>query len=166
MNSMEAVPGHSARPHGLWRNQARNSAPTHVGFQHSAVPEILISEQRVMAEGVDLHRFCRYVIHHDLCWNPRTLEQRPGAGSNRCRAEKCEAVRFDIYHAYAAATPGREDVPRRRDRERWFQIVMGQKFEFDEKTSEDLARRIPLPEALAKSLIFDLRRFRQDSESN
>lgn len=51
-----------------------------------------------------------------------------------------------------------------KDRERWFQIVMGQKFEFDEKTSEDLARRIPLPEALAQSLIFDLRRFRQDRE--
>ena len=46
-----------------------------------------------------------------------------------------------------------------QDRERWFQIVMGQKFEFDEAASEDLANRIPLPRSLAQSLVFDLRRF-------
>jgi hypothetical protein len=38
---------------------------------------------------------------------------------------------------------------------------MGQKFEFDEKTAEDLARRVPLPDALAESLVFDLRRYRE-----
>jgi hypothetical protein len=40
-------------------------------------PEVLISSP-VLGEGVDLHRFCRHVIHHDLCWNPSTLEQRTG----------------------------------------------------------------------------------------
>jgi hypothetical protein len=45
-----------------------------------------------------------------------------------------------------------------RDRERWFQIVMGQKFQFDEATSEQLANRVPLPEELAAGLVFDLRR--------
>ena len=45
-----------------------------------------------------------------------------------------------------------------RDRERWFQIVMGQKFQFDEATSEAIANRIPLPEELASELIFDLKR--------
>ena len=46
-----------------------------------------------------------------------------------------------------------------QDRERWFQIVMGQKFEFDEAASEELANRVPLPAKLATSLIFDLRRY-------
>jgi hypothetical protein len=46
------------------------------------------------------------------------------------------------------------------DRERWFQIVMGQRFQFDEATSEAIADRIPLPEELAAKLIFDLRRWR------
>jgi hypothetical protein len=45
-----------------------------------------------------------------------------------------------------------------RDRERWFQIVMGQTLEFDEATSEELANRVPLPPELATSLTFDLRR--------
>ena len=43
-----------------------------------------------------------------------------------------------------------------RDRERWFQVVMGQKFEFDESKSEEIARRIPLIQKLAESLTFDL----------
>ena len=47
-----------------------------------------------------------------------------------------------------------------RDRERWFQIVMGQTLEFDEATSEELANRVPLPPELATSLTFDLRRYR------
>ena len=41
-----------------------------------------------------------------------------------------------------------------------FQIVMGQKFEFDEATSEALANRVPLPPDLANTLVFDLRRYR------
>ena len=45
-----------------------------------------------------------------------------------------------------------------RDRECWFQIVMGQKFEMDEGSSEKLAHRMPLPDELAMELVFDLRR--------
>jgi hypothetical protein len=43
--------------------------------------------------------------------------------------------------------------------ERWFQIVVGRKFEFDEAASEELDNPIPLPQSLAQSLAFDLRRF-------
>lgn len=49
-----------------------------------------------------------------------------------------------------------------RDRERWFQIVMGQKFEFDEASSEEFANRVLLPQELAEELIFDLRRWRRE----
>jgi len=35
------------------------------------------------------------------------------------------------------------------------QIVMGQKFEFDEGASEEIASRVPLPEELARRLTFD-----------
>ena len=52
-----------------------------------------------------------------------------------------------------------------QDRERWFQIVMGQKFQLDEATSEALANRVPLPEELARELIFDLRRWRASQGS-
>lgn len=44
-------------------------------FNTPFFPLVLIASS-VMAEGVDLHLNCRHVIHHDLCWNPSTLEQR------------------------------------------------------------------------------------------
>jgi hypothetical protein len=50
-----------------------------------------------------------------------------------------------------------------RDRERWFQVVMGQKFELDERTTENLASRIPLPPEIASELLFDLRRWTETS---
>ncbi|MFN9537624.1 MAG: hypothetical protein ACK6A8_00045, partial [Planctomycetota bacterium] len=49
-----------------------------------------------------------------------------------------------------------------RDRERWFQVVMGQKFEFDEAASEELAQRVPLPIELATRLTFDLARWKHN----
>jgi hypothetical protein len=39
---------------------------------------------------------------------------------------------------------------------------MGQKFEFDEASSEEFANRVLLPQELAEELIFDLRRWRRE----
>ena len=43
-----------------------------------------------------------------------------------------------------------------RDRERWFSVVMGEKYQLDEATTEKLAERIPFPEEAARELAFDL----------
>lgn len=48
-----------------------------LGFNTPYNPEILVATQ-VGQEGIDLHKECRHVIHHDLCWNPATIEQRTG----------------------------------------------------------------------------------------
>lgn len=47
------------------------------GFNTPLYPEIIVTTP-VLAEGLDLHRYCRRVIHHDLPWNPAKLEQRTG----------------------------------------------------------------------------------------
>ena len=130
-----------------------------LAFNSPMFPEILISSA-VLGEGVDLHRFCRYVIHHDLCWNPSTLEQRTGRLDRiRCKAEVAH-MPIVIYEPYLGGSADEKMFRVVQDRERWFQIVMGQKFEFDEATSEALANRVPIPPDLADSLVFDLRRFR------
>ncbi len=129
-------------------------------FNSPMFPEILISSA-VLGEGVDLHRFCRYVIHHDLCWNPSTLEQRTGRLDRiRCKAEIARRP-IVVYEPYLGGSADEKMFRVVQDRERWFQIVMGQKFEFDEATSEALANRVPLPPELANELVFDLRRFRR-----
>ena len=126
-----------------------------LAFNSPLFPEILISSS-VMGEGVDLHRFCRYVIHHDLCWNPSNLEQRTGRLDRvRCKAEVCSRP-IEVYQPFISGSADEKMFRVLKDRERWFQIVMGQKFSFDEQTSESIASRIELPLELANSLKFDL----------
>jgi hypothetical protein len=134
-----------------------------LAFNSPMFPEILISSA-VLGEGVDLHRFCRYVIHHDLCWNPSTLEQRTGRLDRiRCKAEVAHRP-IVIYEPFLSGSADEKMFRVVRDRERWFQIVMGQKFEFDEATSEAIANRVPLPRDLASKLVFDLRRWHDAGE--
>ena len=42
------------------------------------------------------------------------------------------------------------------DRERWFSVVMGDTFKVDARTTEKLARRVPLPAQVAEGLAFRL----------
>ena len=129
-----------------------------LAFNSPLFPEILISSS-VMGEGVDLHRFCRHVIHHDLCWNPSTLEQRTGRLDRvRCKAEVCLRP-IMVYEPFLAGSADEKMFRVLRDREHWFQIVMGQKFEFDEATSEVLSSRVPLPMEVGEALKFNLARW-------
>lgn len=128
-------------------------------FNSPLFPEILVSSS-VMGEGIDLHRFCRHVIHHDGCWNPSTLEQQTGRLDRiRCKAENC-GMPIVVHQPFLAGGADEKMYRVVRDRERWFQIVMGQSFQFDEGTSEAIADRVPLPQSLAKELTFDLARWR------
>ena len=117
-----------------------------------------------MGEGIDLHRFCRHVIHHDGCWNPSTLEQQTGRLDRiRCKAEVC-GMPIRVYQPFIAGSADEKMFRVVRDRERWFQVVMGQKFEFDERASEEIATRISLPVSLARELTFDLARWNFSTE--
>jgi superfamily II DNA or RNA helicase len=46
-------------------------------FNSPLAPDVLICTA-IGSEGIDLHRNCAEVIHHDLPWNPAKLEQRIG----------------------------------------------------------------------------------------
>ena len=124
-------------------------------FNSPFFPEILIASS-VMAEGVDLHRYCRHVIHHDLSWNPSTLEQRTGRVDRiGAKVEQCgEPIR--VYLPYLAETQDEKMYRVVMDRERWFSVVMGEQYKMDTRTTEKLAERVPVPEALAQALTFQL----------
>jgi ERCC4-related helicase len=120
-------------------------------FNTPLFPEVLIASS-VLAEGVDLHLNCRHVIHHDLCWNPSTLEQRSGRvdriGSQAERVGKS----IHLYLPYLAATQDEKMFRVVRDRERWFQIIMGEKYDVDEAATDRRAGRIPLPLRVQREL--------------
>ena len=124
-------------------------------FNTPLFPEILIASS-VLAEGVDLHLNCRFVIHHDLCWNPSTLEQRSGRVDRI--GSKAERVKqpIHLYLPYVAETQDEKMFRVVRDRERWFQIVMGETYEVDEAATDKRAARIPLPESVQRRLAMRL----------
>jgi hypothetical protein len=109
-----------------------------------------------MAEGVDLHRYCRYVVHHDLCWNPSTLEQRTGR-IDRIGAKVETAGRsIHVYKPFLAATQDERQFQVVSDRERWFNIVMGAEYADDVASTERQASRLRLASAVAEDLTFRL----------
>lgn len=126
-----------------------------LAFNTPFYPEILVASS-VMAEGVDLHLNCRHIIHHDLCWNPSTLEQRTGRVDRvGAKAERCGKSIY-VYLPYLSETQDEKMFRVVTDRERWFSVVMGEKYDITEKTTEKLSRRIPLPESVAHQLALRL----------
>lgn len=124
-------------------------------FNSPLFPEIVIASS-VMTEGVDMHRFCRHIIHHDFDWNPSVIEQRIGRIDRvRCKAEVTKKS-IEVAEPFIAGSADEKMYRVCKDRERWFAVVMGQNFNFDEATSEKIAERIPLPKFLSKNLVFSL----------
>jgi hypothetical protein len=138
---------------GATRSETRQTLM--LAFNTPFYPEVLIASS-VLAEGVDLHLNCRQVIHHDLSWNPSSLEQRNGRVDRiGAKAERC-GKSIDVYYPYVAETQDDKMYQVGMDRDRWFNVVMGDTYKTDVRTTEKLAARLPFPENAARSLTFDL----------
>jgi len=122
-------------------------------FNTPFFPDILVCSQ-VMGEGVDLQRFCCHVIHHDLDWNPSTIEQRTGRIDRLgCMAEGRRPIR--VYLPYLAGTADERQYQVMSDRERWFRVVMGQD-EVARLISPGSTSAVHLPDAVSTTLGFEL----------
>lgn len=107
-----------------------------------------------MGEGVDLQRFCGHVVHHDLDWNPSTIEQRTGRIDRLgCKAEGRHPIR--IFLPYLAGAADERQYRVMSDRERWFRVVMGDDVVARLITTECSSPR-PLPEPVTTGLSFRL----------
>lgn len=138
---------------GQTRSETRQTLM--LAFNTPFYPEVLITSN-VLAEGVDLHLNSRHVIHHDLCWNPSTLEQRTGRVDRiGSKAEEC-GIPIQVMLPYIAETQDDKMYRVVMDRERWFQVVMGGEYTPDLRSMEKLAQRVPFPESAARDLGFHL----------
>jgi len=126
-----------------------------LAFNTPFYPEILVASS-VMAEGVDLQTNCGYVIHHDLCWNPSTLEQRTGRIDRVGALAELRGTSIQVYLPYISETQDEKMYRVVMDRERWFNVVMGETYRVDARSTDMLAERIPLPKSAARELAFDL----------
>ena len=126
-----------------------------LAFNTPFFPEVLVASS-VMSEGVDLQCECRYVIHHDLDWNPSTLEQRTGRVDRIGSKSEAVGKPVVIYEPFIGGTHDEKMYRVVKDRERWFGIVMGDERSVGEHDTDEIEKRVPLPSALAQELTIDL----------
>lgn len=104
------------------------------GFNTPLMPEVLVVTT-VGQEGIDLHRECRHVIHHDLPWNPATLEQRTGRVDRiASKAERLQlkgANTLDVVVPYIAGTYDEHRFRVVQGRAHVFEVTMGADYAVD-----------------------------------
>jgi len=116
----------------LVKGDTQNRDRYFLGFNTPYRPEILVSTS-VGQEGIDLHRECRHVLHHDLCWNPATIEQRTGRvdriGSKVERecmgVQDGERPTLEIAVPYLAATYDERMFEELYRRAQLFEVTLG-----------------------------------------
>ena len=142
------------------------------GFNTPLFPEVLIVTT-VGQEGIDLHRECRHVIHHDLPWNPATLEQRTGrvdrigSKTERLRGNSNGDCSLDVAVPYIAGTYDEYRFRVVHGRANIFEVTMGGKYVVDghkavpdameaDYLGDDFGKRgvvwTPIPETIAAEL--------------
>lgn len=137
---------------GVTRREARSRLMR--AFNTPFFPDILVCSQ-VMGEGVDLQRCCRHVIHHDLAWNPSSIEQRTGRIDRLgCKAEGHQPI--CVYLPYISGTADERQYKVMCERESWFRVVMGQDAVAKLIRPDDDGDRSPLPTAISHDLAFHL----------
>ena len=136
---------------GTTRRDARSRLMR--AFNTPFFPDILVCSE-VMGEGVDLQRFCRHIIHHDLAWNPSTIEQRTGRIDRLgCKAEGRHPI--VVYLPFLDGAADERQYRVMSEREQWFHVVMGQN-EVARLITPDSSSGIPLPETISEELSFKL----------
>ena len=155
-------------------SDARERDRHFVGFNTPLIPEVLIVTS-VGQEGIDLHRECRHVIHHDLPWNPAVLEQRTGRvdriGSKASRMAMADPSQghLDVVVPYIANTYDEHRFRVVHGRSRLFDVTMGGDYDVerqarssdvmeDDKVTDDINANehqevvVPLPDEIADAL--------------
>ncbi|NPT37341.1 helicase-related protein [Paraburkholderia xenovorans] len=125
-------------------------------FNTPLSPDLLVASS-VMGEGIDLHHECRFVIHHDLDWNPSVLEQRTGRLDRIGALAERVGKNIEIYEPYLAGTHDEKMFRVVKDRAEWFDVVMGRPNGSDEYATDVEETRLPLHTKVREALTMDLR---------
>ena len=141
-------------------------------FNSPLAPDVLICTS-IGSEGIDLHRECAEIIHHDMPWNPARLEQRNGRIDRVASLSKATGCHVRIGVPFLEQSYERFQFDRLLSRAQLFQVLLGT-LDFDATdvdqgddgetmpepdpdAAADMSNPEPLlPEALAKWLSVDL----------
>jgi superfamily II DNA or RNA helicase len=128
-------------------------------FNTPLYPMILIANE-VMQEGLDLHKHCRRIVHHDLVWNPAQVEQRIGRidrlGSMTHRLRKLgNPATLDVLYPLIRGTIDVRLFRTVKTREKWLEFLLGAAPSFTDYAFGE-ADPPPLPEQLGVDLAIGL----------
>ncbi|MFY0522506.1 helicase-related protein [Archangium gephyra] len=128
-------------------------------FNTPLYPMVLVANE-VMQEGLDLHKNCRRVVHHDLAWNPAQLEQRVGRvdriGSLTLEMRKSDpTAELHVLYPLIQNTIDVRLFRTVKEREKWLEFLLGAPPNFSEY-AEAHEEAPDLPPALAQSLAINL----------
>ncbi|HQC95203.1 MAG TPA: helicase-related protein [Aquabacterium sp.] len=117
-------------------------------FNTPLFPMVLVANA-VMQEGLDLHRQCRRVVHHDLEWNPAQVEQRIGRvdrlGSLTSRLREADPTqKLHILYPAICSTIDERLYRTVKMREKWLEFLLGAQPQFEGFTfSDDIPAALP-----------------------
>lgn len=128
-------------------------------FNTPLFPMVLVANE-VMQEGLDLHRQCRRIVHHDLAWNPAQIEQRIGRvdrlGSKILQLRRTgSAAKLEVLYPMVRGTIDERMFKTVKMREKWLEFLLGGQPQFGEYELGD-TEPPELPGKLAESLAIDL----------
>ena len=128
-------------------------------FNTPLFPMILVANE-VMQEGLDLHRQCRRIVHHDLAWNPAQIEQRIGRvdrlGSKVLQLRRSGSdAKLDVLYPLIRGTIDERMYRVVKMREKWLEFLLGAEPQFGEYALGD-TEPPELPRKLAGELAIDL----------
>ncbi|MFZ4580497.1 MAG: helicase-related protein, partial [Myxococcota bacterium] len=131
-----------------------------VAFNAPGIYPMVLVANEVMQEGLDLHRACRRVVHHDLSWNPAPIEQRIGR-VDRLGSRIAKLLEQDPGERLAVIVPLiRRTIDERiyrtvREREKWLEFLLGARPDLGALAPDEVPPA-ELPEALAEALRIEL----------
>lgn len=104
-------------------------------FNSPLAPDILVCTT-IGSEGIDLHRECAEVIHHDLPWNPARLEQRIGRIDRVNSLAEVSGGRVRIGIPFLANDYEQFQYEKVLSRAQLFEVLMGRP-DFEPVTDEE-----------------------------
>lgn len=103
-------------------------------FNSPLAPDILVCTN-IGSEGIDLHRECAEIIHHDMPWNPARLEQRNGRIDRLNSLSKMTGCNVRVGIPFLELGYERFQFSQLLSRAQLFQVLLG-KLDFDKTDTE------------------------------
>lgn len=116
--------------------------------------------RRPNSDQFDLHQACRFIIHHDVDWNPRVLEQPTGRRNRISAPAELEGKNIQTCEPYLAITGDKKMFRVVKVRAQSSNIAVGQPTRADDNLTDAEESRGPLHHQIPNEAVPHIQSFR------